>query len=171
MLVYDGEGYYTAVGLAEKLAADGYEVELATCLHEIGPFLYETLEQDLLRRRMHASGIRERTGTLITSIAPGHVEATDEFGEPVELEADAVVLVTQRLSQEQLYLELKADDELLAEAGVEALYRIGDCVAPQLIADAIFDGHRLAREIDQPNPALPLPYLRERPVTQVVGTR
>jgi hypothetical protein len=34
--------------------------------------------------------------------------------------------------------------------------------APQLIADCIFDGHRLAREIDSADPATPLPYLRER---------
>jgi dimethylamine/trimethylamine dehydrogenase len=46
--------------------------------------------------------------------------------------------------------------------GVEALYRIGDCVAPRVAAEAIFDGHRLAREIDSENPAVPLPYRRER---------
>jgi hypothetical protein len=28
--------------------------------------------------------------------------------------------------------------------------------------DAIFDGHRLAREIDSPDPAIPLPFIRER---------
>jgi dimethylamine/trimethylamine dehydrogenase len=44
------------------------------------------------------------------------------------------------------------------------VYRIGDCVAPRLIADAIFDGHRLGREIDSPHPEQPLPYLRERPL-------
>jgi dimethylamine/trimethylamine dehydrogenase len=43
------------------------------------------------------------------------------------------------------------------------VYRIGDCVAPRLIADAIWDGHRLGREIDSPDPARPLPHLRERP--------
>jgi hypothetical protein len=32
---------------------------------------------------------------------------------------------------------------------VRAVYRIGDCVVPLLIADAVFDGHRLAREIDK----------------------
>ena len=63
-----------------------------------------------------------------------------------------------------LYLELRADEARLAAEGIEAVYRIGDCVAPQLIADAIFDGHRLAREIDCENPAVPLPYVRERPV-------
>jgi dimethylamine/trimethylamine dehydrogenase len=34
-------------------------------------------------------------------------------------------------------------------------------------ADAIFDGHRLAREIDSPNPAVPLPFRRERLVLEV----
>ena len=72
------------------------------------------------------------------------------------------MLVTQRLSNEELYLELRADEEALAAEGVEGLYRIGDCVAPRMIADAIFDGHRLAREIDSENPAIPLPYRRER---------
>ena len=89
----------------------------------------------------------------------------DEFDRPVELEADAVVLVTQRLSDDALYHELRADEERLDAEGIEAVYRIGDCVAPQLIADAIFDGHRLAREIDSENPAVPLPYVRERPVS------
>jgi dimethylamine/trimethylamine dehydrogenase len=40
---------------------------------------------------------------------------------------------------------------------------VGDCVAPRLIADAIWDGHRLGREIDSADPARPLPHLRERP--------
>jgi len=28
------------------------------------------------------------------------------------------------------------------------VFAIGDCVAPRLLADCVFDGHRLAREID-----------------------
>jgi dimethylamine/trimethylamine dehydrogenase len=43
------------------------------------------------------------------------------------------------------------------------VYRIGDCLAPRTIAEDIFDGHRLAREIDSADPATPLPYLRELP--------
>ena len=74
------------------------------------------------------------------------------------------MLVTQRLSDDALYLDLTADPDALAEAGIDAVYRVGDCVAPRLIADAIFDGHRLAREIDGPDPAVALPYLRERPL-------
>jgi dimethylamine/trimethylamine dehydrogenase len=106
----------------------------------------------------------------VTAIEPGRVAAADEFGGAVELEADAVVLVTQRRSNDELYLELKAGADTLADEGIEALYRIGDCVAPRIIAEAIFDGHRLGREIDSENPAIPLPYRRERLVLESVTT-
>jgi dimethylamine/trimethylamine dehydrogenase len=166
VVVYDGEGYYMAAGLAEKLRSDGYEVALVSCLEEIAPFCHETLEQRLLMQRMHDAGIAMHAGVLIERVEPAGVTGRDEFGDPFELEADAVVLVTQRLSNEALYLALR-DDPTLASQGVEALYRIGDCVAPQLIADVIFDGHRLAREIDIADPATPLPYRRERPLVDV----
>jgi dimethylamine/trimethylamine dehydrogenase len=52
-------------------------------------------------------------------------------------------------------------DALNAE-GITGLYRIGDCDAPRTIADCVFDGHRLAREIDSDDPSSPLPFVRER---------
>ena len=107
---------------------------------------------------------------MLTAVEPGRLAARTEFGEPFELEADAVVLVTQRLSDDALFRELKADGEALADEGIEGLYRIGDCVAPRIMAEAIFDGHRLGREIDSENPALPLPYRRERLVLESVTT-
>jgi len=53
------------------------------------------------------------------------------------------VLVTHRLS-DGLYGELRSDPDALEREGITGLYRVGDCVEPRLIADAIFDGHRLA---------------------------
>ncbi len=64
-------------------------------------------------------------------------------------------------AEESLFRELEADPGALKREGIQGLYRIGDCVSPRLIADAIFDGHRLAREIDSADPAVPLPYIRE----------
>jgi dimethylamine/trimethylamine dehydrogenase len=98
------------------------------------------------------------------------VRGHDEHGEPFELEADGVVIATQRLSNEELYLELAADEDALRAEQVEAVYRIGDCVAPRIPAEAIFDGHRLAREIDGENPALALPAKRERLVLERAGS-
>jgi dimethylamine/trimethylamine dehydrogenase len=171
VLVYDAEGYFTAAGLAEKLAGERHEVELATCLERIAPVTDETLEGPMLRQHLHDVGIRQRAGFLAAEISAGGTRGTDEFGEPVELEADAVVLVTQRLSNEALYLELAEDLDALQAEGIEAIYRIGDCVAPRIIAEASFDGHRLAREIDSDDPATPLPYKRERIVLEAAAIR
>jgi dimethylamine/trimethylamine dehydrogenase len=170
VVVFDADGYYMGPGLAEKLVDDGFVVELVTCHDLVSPLSDETLEGALLRQHLHDRGIAMRTGVMVTGIAPGRLAAQDHLGEPLELDADAVVLVTQRLSNEELYLELKADEEALAANGIEALYRIGDCVAPRLIADAVFDGHRLAREIDAEDPAVPLPFKRERLVLERVTT-
>ena len=111
-----------------------------------------------------------RAGVMLEEIEPGRLAAKDHLGGPLELEADAVVLVTQRLSNEELYLDLSASEDALGANGIEALYRIGDCVAPRLIAEAVFDGHRLAREIDTDDPSIPLPYKRERLVLERVTT-
>ena len=159
VVVYDCEGYVVANWIAERLALAGYRVELVTCLERVAAVHDETLEGPLVRRRLHEVGVAQRSGVLVRSVEPGLLHAEDEFGEPLELQADALVLVTQRLSNEALYLDLATGE------GAFALYRIGDCVAPRVFAaDAIFDGHRLAREIDAENPAVALPYRRERAV-------
>ena len=72
------------------------------------------------------------------------------------------MLCTQRLSDDELYHELESDKAALEREGIEGLYLIGDAAAPRMLVDSIFDGHRLAREIDSPNPAMPLPFIRER---------
>jgi dimethylamine/trimethylamine dehydrogenase len=50
------------------------------------------------------------------------------------------------------------------ENEIEAIYRAGDCYAPRLLPDAMFDGHRIAREFESANPQRPLPIIRERQI-------
>jgi dimethylamine/trimethylamine dehydrogenase len=162
VVVYDAEGYFMAAGIAELLAQEGHRVELVTTLEQIAPMSDQTLEGPMLRQRLHDAGVVMRRAMTLSAVEPGHAVARDEFDEPVELAADGFVLVTQRCSDDALYHELQAHPDALAAEGIEAVYRVGDCVAPRLIADAIFDGHRLGREIDSPDPAVALPYARER---------
>jgi len=44
-----------------------------------------------------------------------------------------------------------------------AVYAAGDVLAPRMPSEAIFDGHRLGREIDTADPMTPAPVLIERP--------
>lgn len=161
VVVYDAEGYFVAAGIAEQLALEGHAVELVTPFDVVAPVTDETLEGTLLRRRLHDAGITMRRNVTVTAIDPGRLSCETEFEETFELEADGIVLVTQRISDDGLYHALRAHPRL-ADEGIEAVYRIGDCVAPRMIAECIFDGHRLGREIDSADPSVPLPYKRER---------
>ncbi|HEX7290092.1 MAG TPA: FAD-dependent oxidoreductase, partial [Conexibacter sp.] len=167
VVIVDNDGYFMALSLAEKLALEGKQVTVLTQFPAPAPFMRHTGEQTSMRRKLAGLGVTVRTETIATQVAPGVVRTrhTAERTED-EVAADAVVLTTQRLSNEGLYRELKdvVGTERLAAEGVSALYRIGDCVAPRLIADCIFDGHRLAREIDADDAHMPKPYLRERAV-------
>jgi dimethylamine/trimethylamine dehydrogenase len=170
VLVYDCEGYFMGAGIAELLAAEGHLVVLATPFEQVAPICQETLEAYPLRQRLHELGVEMLTETVLTAIGPDRVSGTGRFGEPFGLETDGVALVTQRLPRDRLYRGLAAEPaEFLRAHGIEALYRAGDCVAPRMLGDAIFDGHRLAREIDSGDPLVPRPYLRERAVTRPSG--
>jgi dimethylamine/trimethylamine dehydrogenase len=75
-----------------------------------------------------------------------------DSGRTEEIPASAVVLVTSRVPQDDLYHSLR--DEIDIE-------RIGDCLAPGTIATAVYSGHRYARELDADVP-VGVPFLRER---------
>jgi dimethylamine/trimethylamine dehydrogenase len=161
-VVYDTDGYYVGPGLAELLAGEGFEVTVVTTFDVLSPVSDATLEGDMLRAHLHRAGVRVRPATTITEIGPGQVTGHDQHGEPWSAPCDGIVLVTQQVSRDALYLELATGEAALAAAGITGLYRIGDAVAPRMISEAVFDGHRLAREIDAKEPDQPAPYLRER---------
>ncbi len=166
VLVYDCDNYFMGVSVAEHLARQGKSVRLVTYAAEVGAWMFLTGEGKYMNRVLHDLGVELCPNHIVTELAPGvalgaQIHSADK---PVEWKADSVVFVTQRLSDDSVYQELVGNPEALAENDVEAVYRAGDCVEPRPIADVIFDGHRLAREIDSENPMRPLPFIREHRV-------
>jgi dimethylamine/trimethylamine dehydrogenase len=156
VIVYDTDGRQFGPALALLLRERGYEVEIITGLGSVGAFQEDKLEGNLLRSRIKTSGIRWSTATFITEINDGGVKTVDDLDQSSEVQADAIVLVTERRSNDAIYHELRRARDELSKEGIEAIYRIGDCVSPRGFADAVFDGHRLAREIDSDTPEIPL---------------
>jgi dimethylamine/trimethylamine dehydrogenase len=163
VVVYDADGYYVGPGVAELLALEGHEVHLVTTYPVVSPVSDASLEGDMLRRHLHRQGVVAHRGTTLTAVTETCAVGTDEHGEAWSLDCDAVVLVTQQASDDAVAHELLAERQVLAAAGIEAVHVVGDAVSPRPVSEAVFDGHRLGREIDGDDPSQPLPYLRERP--------
>ena len=167
VLVYDYEGYFMGMSLAERLARAGYEVSYVTPLLEPGPYMTFTGEGVQMRPLLIELGVQLATHVVLTKVEPGLVSgyATYAPEQARTWEADAIVLATQRLPNTELYDALNGDQAALAANNVRRVFRIGDCHAPRpQVADAIFDAHRLGREIDTEDPAQARPYIRERRV-------
>lgn len=164
VLVLENEAYFMGASVAQKLAGEGHEVTLVTQAKEIASYMEYTLEGPMLHRDLHRLGVDIHVYTMIEKIEPGVCHAYNIWNPAHKhrFEVDSVVLCTARLSNDELYRELKSDKDRLAREGIEAVYVIGDASAPRMIVDSIFDGHRLAREIDSPHPEMPLPFIRER---------
>jgi dimethylamine/trimethylamine dehydrogenase len=164
VLVLENEGYFMGASVAQKLAGEGHKVYLLTQMGDIVKYMDYTLEAPMLHRDLHRLGVEIHTATMLERIEPGACHAYNVWADSHKhtFEVDTVVLSTQRLSNDGLYRELKSDPARLESEGIEGLYLIGDAAAPRMIVDSIFDGHRLAREIDSPDPAMPLPFIRER---------
>ena len=171
VVILDNDGYFMGVSLAEKLATEGKKVTLLTHLGEVAPYMKFTLELPNMLRKLHSLHVDVLTHTMLSSIEPGRAVSYHVFDPEhlTEWDADAVVLVTQRRSNDALYREIKdLGTEALRSEGITGLYRVGDCLAPRMLADCVFDGHRLAREIDSDDPATPKPFLRDRKVIEPI---
>lgn len=70
-------------------------------------------------------------------------------------------MVSSRLEQNTVYLDLKAREAEWADAGIKSVRLIGDANAPGPIAWATYAGHRFARELDGEDIGDALPFRRE----------
>ena len=162
VVVYDGDGYFMAHSLATKLARQGSKVTYVTPFVTVAPYTKFTLEQPRVVRDLRELGVELRTQTFLTAADGETANLTGVDGIETGEACDTVVLVTQRLPLDQLFRSLRDREQDSEREGITGVYHIGDCAHPSFIAQAIFSGHRLAREIDSADPSVALPFIRER---------
>jgi dimethylamine/trimethylamine dehydrogenase len=148
VLLYDDDHYYMGAVLAEKLALTGAKVTLVTPAADVSAFTINTLENIRTAKRLDDLGIDMITHRALVGAANGEALFGDvRTGEASSIAADTLVLITARVPQNELFLELISDHAL-------SVARIGDCEAPAAIFAAVYSGHRHAQELDDPLPLL-----------------
>jgi len=149
VLVFDDEHYYLAGVLAELLARAGCSVHYVTPEADVSTFTHNTLEQERIQAQLLNLGVRIHPHRVLQSVAAGSAALACTYtGREEVLEVDALVPVTERISQDQLAVELLGDPQALATACITSVQCIGDAFAPGIIAAAVYAGHRAACCID-----------------------
>lgn len=158
VLVFDDDHYYMGAVLTELLVEMGCQVDLVTPAPLVAHWSYYTLERDRTQARLLRLGVGLHPHHTLAAIQPGGAILTGAItGRESNLPCDHLLLVTDRISQDQLYYDLKP---ALADGRLRSLRVIGDAQAPHLIAQAVYSGHLAAREFDQP-PVDGTPFRRE----------
>jgi dimethylamine/trimethylamine dehydrogenase len=162
VVVFDDDNFYLGGVIAEKLRREGHEVTLVTTESVVSAWTVNTLEQQRIQSRIMGLGIAVIAKHNLVRIDAGEVTLACLYTErPRTLPAATVVMVTSRLPNDALYLALIGDGDGLDRAGIHSIRAIGDCDAPATIAAAVHDGHRAARELDDPPADADLPFRRE----------
>jgi 2,4-dienoyl-CoA reductase (NADPH2) len=144
VVVYDQVGFHQATGSAELLAERGCKVEFVTPQFFAGGDLSVTLDIELWYRRALAKGMQLTADHFLASLGSNSATIINNYtGQPRQLENVAlIVLATPQAANDLLYYQLQGT--------VKQLYRIGDCIAPRRVENAILDGERAARALSMP---------------------
>ncbi len=142
VLVFDQMGFHQATSTAELLAEKGCNVEIVTPQFYVGGDLSITLDIELWYRRALAKGIRLTPNHFLASLGPNGATIMNNYtGQPRQIEGIALaVMATPQSANDALYHQLAGR--------VQQLHRIGDCLAPRRVEQAILDGERAARALN-----------------------
>lgn len=134
----DGEGNFKGVSVAELLLDRGCKVELTSPLDSPVKDISAESRAPLLRRVLK-KGLVLTPYTMIKEISGNQVTLYNIYSrhERVVHGVDHVVLAYYHKADDALYFALKGR--------VKELHRIGDCLAPRMIGDAIREGEKVAR--------------------------
>lgn len=165
VVIYDSDHYYMGGALAELLRKKGLAVTLATSLPVVSAWTEFNLEQARIQSRLHDLGVEIVPLHTLKEILPNGVELAYAFtGAKRRVEAASVVLVTSQMAEDGLYHDLTARHPEWADHGLDSITRIGDCLAPDTIAQAVWSGHRYGRTLGEAEAPLDeVPFRREIP--------
>lgn len=138
ILVWDPIGGPIGVSVAELLAAAGREVHLATQDNIVGNELARSGDLAPANARLQQAGVQLHRRSILRQVRKGAAVFEDRFtAQRREVPAALVVDAGHRLPEESLW------DALASSPSLHGV-RVGDCVAPRTIHEAILEGRRAA---------------------------
>jgi dimethylamine/trimethylamine dehydrogenase len=150
VVIYDDDQYYMAGVIAEKLIQAGCNVTFVTPGLEVSAWTTMTDEQMRVQTRLMAAGVVIHLARRLAGWDGTQARFVSIYdGAPLDVAGDALLIAAARETNDGLARELLALHATGKLAQLETIRAIGDCYAPGAIFNAVYAGHRLAREFDQ----------------------
>ena len=162
VVIFDDDHYYLGGVLAELLVREGYSVALVTPAATVSSWTATTLELDRIQRRMLELDVELHLSTTVSGATTSAVTLECVYtARRRDLAADSLVMVTARLPNDTLALELRAAEDRWAQHGLVSVTAVADALAPSTIAAAVWDGRRFAEDLGRPPDRDATPFRRE----------
>jgi dimethylamine/trimethylamine dehydrogenase len=161
VIIWDDDHYYMGGVLAELERYAGFDVAIVTPAATVSAWTQNTLEALPIARRMAKMRVEIIAYSSVVGFGDGKALITNNLtGDQYERSAAALVTITSRLPTDRLFEEVK---DRFENTEIASVTRIGDCLAPSTIQQAVYSGHKWARELDE-TPELLIP--RELPMIE-----
>jgi dimethylamine/trimethylamine dehydrogenase len=148
-VVFDDDHYYMGSVMAELISARGVPVTLVTPSDSVSEWGGYTYDRWRSKTRLLEMGVKIITAHNLVCCERNTAKLACRYsGQKMEIDCQAVVLVTARTPNDDLYQILAKKIEAGTKDAPQSLKRIGDCEAPAIIAAAVYSGHKYARELD-----------------------
>jgi dimethylamine/trimethylamine dehydrogenase len=160
VLLFDDDYFYIGSVLAEVLRAAKREVVFVTPDDAVASWSVYTQEFRHIQKRLRELDVRIVTSHNLAAVdREGATLACVYTGRKQRIACASVLTITARLPDDALSQQLLSRQAQWAEVGIETVTSIGDCLAPGLIAHAVYSGHRYAQEFEGP-PQEDVPFRR-----------
>jgi len=151
VVIFDDDRYYIASVIAELLSAKGFDVTYVTPAPIVASWTVNTLEQGRIQARLINMDVK----ILALSALKGRDSETLTCsciytGRETTITCASLVPATSRIPVDDPWSELSARRAEWPDSGISLIQRIGDCLAPGVIAAATYSGHQFARTLEQP---------------------
>ena len=144
--IFDDDRFYMGSVLAELVAGAGHRTIFVTPAPIVAPWSENTLEQERIQKRLIGLGVEIVPLHGLAGLSEDRLRVECVYsGKTREVDCGTLVAVTSRLPDDELWEDLAARRDEWQDAGVRSVTRIGDCLAPGLIAAACYSGHEFAR--------------------------
>lgn len=157
VVIFDDDRFYLASLLAEVVAATGARTTFITPAAVVAPWSDNTLEQVRIQKRLIDLNVNIVASHSLSDMSQDSLTiACGYSGKTTQIACSQLVSVTSRTPNTALWQSLQKQQAQWQDAGIKTVSCIGDCHTPGLIAHAVYNGHRFARDFGLTESAAPL---------------